>query len=1165
MVTSTRSLDLAAESIQEANAWKEAFHTLLIMMSSNTEWAIDKLHRTKPTWRHDSLDYPPDPRKKERVQSTPVNPQNIAAGKTYEEAAKKSRIKSSMSLKDQMFAASRAGDYDTLKTILDTKISVNLMSGDAQDTPLMIACRYGMDDIARLCLHYGARNDPHPDFGQTALHCAVESKSFGCARVLLDAAAPSGSDSLIANLKDVDGYSSLHLACKVGDLKIVKLLVGHGADISLRDQNFRTAIHTCSYYGHKSILSYLLDSGGDCYLELMDSDGRTALHYAAESGHLNCVKLLLETAANPVAQDTNYLTPYQVAVRAGHEKICHLLLEYQRIASDGRQRFASGTFQVEELGDFHRNIERASNGPIHYSHLMSSSSDPQLNSSIFQLSPKPVPLMRNFSSPLPNVALPYDSEVVPLPRPHTSRPSSAANSSTHTPGSVGLSSPSPQLKEKFRFPSNSPLSSPSQRKKSLIDTPVSEKDGKNKNTTVPPIFIKRDVSGDNLSLPRPTVTPTQKSSPLISQKKSDPSTQMKKNSQKVDNIFQDQFDHLDGEWSVYYTVEGYPYFLESRTQHSQWEDPRQHGILVYNERTAGYVKCSKLPQYNSLLNNTGSGKRNSDANFVPEVVKTPPRDSIMEKSSLQNHQTVKLLPTHTNSPRNRLSPVRLEDQFNINSASCPQPSGDDIKITMSGHDEGMTWRVDEVTEHLTDLAHHFPKISQVHNESVEFLDEVLDNDQDRCEACSESGDVSTLLDSFQLETSKLPVSVGSDSESPFVSPQGNLRSPHHIGTRDEKSEDELEVLVIAESEEVRSHSDQRKASHFPTSIVDYPLVDINTLETLNTENMNHSAHHYKIDPSNLGKFSHEGIFEFGDEPEESSEPLDADPQDKSTDVANVRNQDHRIRSLNCSPENVIQPLEVLELLPSTYRNKHTLNINSSTSNTKVEKIPSMIQDIAALKTVDSHLDWDDSDIEDISSKMYSVPQKQTDQTLCQSQHENVKPSNHNLSVHRTLSAEELERQKIFLSENGSYGNGGSLFEGSVDLNSASVILRTLDEILEENFSVCSHPDLLITAIQRLDSLGGQIKSKNLLKLKSALPSVDQLSSVLIFFRSTLQDHPYSLSELLLNSVSSFYPLFLLEIEGLICSLDIKSDVHQFVSSEKQFIVICNEVRTYHLC
>ena len=225
-----------------------------------------------------------------------------------------------------------AGDCDLLQDVLEEGISVNLMEPVRSDTPLMIACRAGNTDMVRLCLHYGAKNDPHPDFGHTALHAAVLGAQLGAASALLEAAAASEADGVIANLSDPSGQTPLHLAAAQGLMPLVELLLAHGADISRRDGGGRTAIHTCASLGHKKCLALLLDHSGDALLEEKDSYGNTALHLCADSGHLGCARLLLESAADVMCKNGSGRTAYMLANAKGHFQVAKHILEYQHEA-----------------------------------------------------------------------------------------------------------------------------------------------------------------------------------------------------------------------------------------------------------------------------------------------------------------------------------------------------------------------------------------------------------------------------------------------------------------------------------------------------------------------------------------------------------------------------------------------------------------------------------------------------------------------------------------------------------------------------------------------------------------------------------------------------------------------------------------------------------------
>ena len=51
----------------------------------------------------------------------------------------------------------------------------------------------------------------------------------------------------------------------------------------------------------------------------------------------------------------------------------------------------------------------------------------------------------------------------------------------------------------------------------------------------------------------------------------------------------EEFELGGTQWAVYQTEEGYHYYLDSATEHSQWEDPRSHGLLRYDEATGEYI------------------------------------------------------------------------------------------------------------------------------------------------------------------------------------------------------------------------------------------------------------------------------------------------------------------------------------------------------------------------------------------------------------------------------------------------------------------------------------------------------------------------------------------------------------------------------------------------
>lgn len=121
----------------------------------------------------------------------------------------------------------------------------------------------------------------------------------GCARLLLETAAPSMSDAVVANHKDPNREAPLHVASRRGFIGIVEALLHHGADSRLVDKEGNTALHGAAGAGHKDALASLLDAGGDALIEETNASGNRPLHLAAAAGHMTCAQLLLGTAAEP--------------------------------------------------------------------------------------------------------------------------------------------------------------------------------------------------------------------------------------------------------------------------------------------------------------------------------------------------------------------------------------------------------------------------------------------------------------------------------------------------------------------------------------------------------------------------------------------------------------------------------------------------------------------------------------------------------------------------------------------------------------------------------------------------------------------------------------------------------------------------------------------------
>ena len=334
LVGHDRTLDLAAETLSEAKEWVRALARVTLMTKQEgiatairdpsvalSRCQIDPLAcadtrgvRATETGEDDADTlcsggiYPEPPGGAAALHHDDL-PQNARSARSEAEGISKAKpvlgeggawsIDTIRAWRRRLFPAVTRGDVPAVLALFDQGCPVDLVQTGTGDTPMLLACRLGDMEMTRECLRRGSRNDPHPEFGQTALHAAVASGQETCARLLLETAAPSRADAVISNHKDPNKETPLHVACRAGHSGIVDALLHHGADMRAVDKRGNTPLHGAAGGGHADALASLLDAGGDGVLEERNARGERALHAAAAAGHIACVELLLGIAAEP--------------------------------------------------------------------------------------------------------------------------------------------------------------------------------------------------------------------------------------------------------------------------------------------------------------------------------------------------------------------------------------------------------------------------------------------------------------------------------------------------------------------------------------------------------------------------------------------------------------------------------------------------------------------------------------------------------------------------------------------------------------------------------------------------------------------------------------------------------------------------------------------------
>lgn len=154
--------------------------------------------------------------------------------------------------------------------------------------------------------------------GATALWCAAGAGHFEVVRLLVGHHAN-------VNHTTITNSTPLRAACFDGRLDIVRYLVEHHADISITNKYNNTCLMIAAYKGHADVVRFLLEQGAEPNAKA--HCGATALHFAAEAGHLEIVRELVRCQA-AIVVNGHGMTPLKVAAESCKAEVVELLLAH---------------------------------------------------------------------------------------------------------------------------------------------------------------------------------------------------------------------------------------------------------------------------------------------------------------------------------------------------------------------------------------------------------------------------------------------------------------------------------------------------------------------------------------------------------------------------------------------------------------------------------------------------------------------------------------------------------------------------------------------------------------------------------------------------------------------------------------------------------------------
>ncbi|KAF7125023.1 hypothetical protein RHSIM_Rhsim12G0134100 [Rhododendron simsii] len=158
---------------------------------------------------------------------------------------------------------------------------------------------------------------------RSLLHVAASSSRSAVVKIL-SAADPSVSG---INSPDEEGWVPLHSAASIGNVEIVEILLSRGEYFVDRSSR-RGFMYICHAIPKSTLQTseFLLFSWAD--VNLKNDGGRTALHYAASKGNSELCELLIEEGAEIDATDRAGQTPLMNAVICENKEVALLLIRH---------------------------------------------------------------------------------------------------------------------------------------------------------------------------------------------------------------------------------------------------------------------------------------------------------------------------------------------------------------------------------------------------------------------------------------------------------------------------------------------------------------------------------------------------------------------------------------------------------------------------------------------------------------------------------------------------------------------------------------------------------------------------------------------------------------------------------------------------------------------
>ncbi|XP_017852088.1 histone-lysine N-methyltransferase EHMT2 [Drosophila busckii] len=188
---------------------------------------------------------------------------------------------------------------------------VNIVDSELR-TALMCAVMNEKCDMLNLFLQCGADVAIKGPDGMTSLHIAAKLGSLEAAQLIVDSYRSSQNIANFLSLidaQDEGGWTAMVWAAELGHTDIVSLLINHGANPNICDNDNNTVLHWSTLHNDGlETITVLLQAGADCNVQNVEGD--TPLHIACRHSVTRMCIALIANGADLMIKNRHEQLPF---------------------------------------------------------------------------------------------------------------------------------------------------------------------------------------------------------------------------------------------------------------------------------------------------------------------------------------------------------------------------------------------------------------------------------------------------------------------------------------------------------------------------------------------------------------------------------------------------------------------------------------------------------------------------------------------------------------------------------------------------------------------------------------------------------------------------------------------------------------------------------------